>query len=141
LKDEWVGKDGSNESVKTGKRLRSGYKKFPFGLSVLLELVHGLRDKDDKVHYEGNIFGRVIKNRFLHKRVQKPFIFDPTYQGLVEEGELFTPWCGAYDKEKCDLNTCAKCKRFVAKDVMEEAKKYLISIGTLQEVKPIEKAK
>ena len=141
MKDEWVSKKGETEDVKTGNRVRSGYKKFGFGLTVLLELTYGIKDADDNVHFEGHIFGRCIKNGFFHKRVQKPFIFDPTYQGLVEEGELFTPWCGAYDKEKCDLNTCAKCKRFVAKDVMEEAKKYLISIGTLQEVKPIEKAK
>lgn len=145
LRDEWIKIKGATsesetDSYSTGRRIRSGYHKFPFGLSVLLELVNGIKDEDDRVHFDSHIFGRVIKNRFLHKRVQKPFIFDPTYHGLVEESELFTPWCGNYN-EKCDLNTCARCREFKAKDVMDEAKKYLIEIGTLQEVTLDEKAK
>jgi len=134
LKDEWISQKGSDESVMTGKRIRTGYKKFPFGLTVLLELTNGLTDADGKVHFEGHVFGRVVKNGFLCKRVAKPFVFDPTYQGLHDDKELFVPWCGAYDEKSCDLRTCARCRNFKPKDVFEEAKKYLKDIGTLQEI-------
>jgi len=133
MKDEWLSKKGSDENVKTGKRVRSGYHKFGFGLSVLIELVDGIKDEEDKIHFKGHIFGRVIKNRFLSKRVQKPFIFDSTYQGLHDDKELFTPWCGGYN-EKCDLTTCARCTKFQPKDILDEARKYLKAIGTLQDV-------
>lgn len=133
LRDEWMKGVGSDESHKTGRRIRSGYHKFNFGLSVNIRLENGLLI-DDKLHFENHIFGRVMKNRFLHKRVQKPFLFDSTYQGLVDDKELFTPWCASYNEEKCDLKNCARCKDYKPKDLLKEATEYLKDIGTIQEI-------
>jgi len=133
LKDEWVETDAGEgrKSVKTGRRVRDGYKKFPFGLTVLIELTDGIKI-DDETYFEGHVFGRVIKNGFLCPRVQKPYFFDPTYQGLVENRELFIPFCKNYS-ENCQIINCARCENFEPKDLLEEAKAYLRRIGFLKD--------
>ena len=133
MKDEWVDVEGQTESVRSGRRVRDGYKKFPFGLSVRVHLEHGVIDKEGRTHFEDRIFGKVIKNRWIPKRVQKPYFFDSTYQGLVEGGELFEVFCENYDEKTCDIKECVRCPRCVKKDIVKEARKYLISIGEIEE--------
>ena len=132
LKDEWMKTLGQKEAVKTGNRIRDGYKKLVWGLSVRVRLVDGITDKDGILHFEDRVFGKVVKNRFLPKRVQKPYLFDSTFQGLVEDGELFDVWCSNYDKEACDLKKCVVCPKYVKRDIVKEARAYLVSIGDLE---------
>jgi len=96
-------------------------------------LVDGIIDEEGNTHFEGRIFGKVVKNRFLPKRVQKPYFFDSTYQGLVENGELLDVWCENHDEKTCDLTKCVICPKYVKRDIIKEARKYLISIGDLEE--------
>jgi len=95
LKDEYVVKDFDREGnpiyEKTGRRLRDGYKKFPWNLEILLRLEKGVKI-GDKVYYPERIFGRVIKNNFLGHNERKPFLFNVSYQGIVDE--LLKPYHG-----------------------------------------------
>jgi len=132
LKDEWVKTPDQKEGVRTGRRIRDGYKKLVWGLSVRVQLVNGITDSEGKTHFEDRIFGKVVKNRFLPKRIQKPYFFDSTYQGLVENGELLEVWCENYDEATCDLKKCVICPKYAKRDIIKEARKYLISIGDLE---------
>ena len=132
MKDEWVAQAGKNENVKTGNRIRDGYKKLSWGLSVRVQLVNGITDSEGKTYFEGRVFGKVVKNRFLPKRVQKPYFFDSTYQGLVENGELLDIWCENHEKDVCDLKKCVICPKYVKRDILKEARAYLVSIGDLE---------
>ena len=132
MKDEWARTEDQSENVRTGNRIRDGYKKTPFGFSVRIQLGYGITDREGRTHFEERVFGRVIKNRFLPKRVQKPYVFDPTYRGLVEQGELFEVWCENHG-ESCDLLTCVICPKFKRKDIVAAARQYLISIGEIDE--------
>lgn len=129
-------KDEDGKWIRTGELIHDGYNKFErgYGLSVRVRLVDGITDSNGKKHFEDHIFGEVAKNRFLLRRVQKPYFFDPTYHGLVEKGEIFEVFCKNYDEKSCDLNTCARCPRCERKNIVEEAKKYLIGIGEIKEV-------
>jgi len=131
LKDEWMKTLEQKEAVKTGRRIRDGYKKLVWGLSVRVQLVNGITDTEGRVHFEDRIFGKVVKNRFLPKRIQKPYFFDSTYHGLVENGELLTVWCENHN-EKCDLKKCVICPEYKKRDIVKEAREYLISIGDLE---------
>jgi len=131
MKDEWIKTPEQKENVKTGRRIRDGYKKLVWGLSVRVQLVSGITDDEGHIHFPDRIFGKVVKNRFLPKRVQKPYFFDSTYQGLVEDGELFDVWCKNYN-DKCDLKQCVVCPKYEKRDIIKEAREYLISIGDLE---------
>ena len=130
LKDEWIKTAEHKEGIRTGSRIRDGYKKLVWGLSVRVRLVDGITDKEGRKHFEGRIFGKVVKNRFLPKRVQKPYFFDSTYDGLVEGGELLTVWCSNHE-DACDLKRCVICPKYAKRDIIKEARAYLISIGDL----------
>jgi len=95
-------------------------------------LVDGITDENGEVHFKDFVFGEVMKNRFVHRRVQKPYFFDTTYHGLVEKGELFEVFCENYN-EKCDLTKCVICPKCARKDIVAEAKKYLVSIGDIKD--------
>ena len=136
VKDEWIKEDAGGETrfVKSGRKVYDGYNKFEYGygLSVRLWLVKGITI-DGNTYFEDYVFAKVIKNRFVPKRVQKPYIFNHTYQGLVEDGELFEIWCKNYDENKCDINKCVVCPNHEPKDLLEEAKAYLRRIGFLKD--------
>jgi len=136
VRDEYVQREveGQNRFIKSGKKIHDGYRKFTYGygLSVRVRLVNGIEDDEGKTHFVDRFFGKVIKNRFIPKRVQKPYFFDSTYQGLVENGELFEVWCKNFEKS-CDLKKCVVCSKCAKKNLIEEARKYLINIGELEE--------
>jgi hypothetical protein len=93
MKDEFVG------DQRTGRRIRDSYKKFPWDLSIGLEVVNGIRDtRSGKIHFPERRFGKVYKNNFYGidqgKMVtqQKPYIFDVSYNGILNE--MLQPWGG-----------------------------------------------
>lgn len=91
MEDEYVA------NVKTGRRVRDSYKKFPWNLSIIVLIQKGILDqKTGKLHYDFYKFGRVVKNNFhgLDIRTglnyQKPILFDISFEGVCEE--LLKPW-------------------------------------------------
>jgi len=133
LKDEYVGSD--ERARKTGKRIRQGYNKFYYGLSVMVELQKGIRDeKTGTLHFPNYIFGKIVKNNFLCKRVQKPYVFNPTFEGF--EKELFEVYCQNYNESKCDVKRCVICKEYSAPNIVEDARKWLQSKGLINKPTP-----
>lgn len=135
LKDEWVKNPDDGKWMRSGERIHDGYGKFEYGygLSVRIRLTDGI-EVDGKRYFTDWVFGKVIKNRFVPKRVQKPYFFDHTYQGLVEKGELFDVWCENFDAGKCDVTKCVVCPKCQPKDVFVEAGKFLKGIGFIDEI-------
>ena len=94
LKDEYVG------DTRTGKKIRSSYKKFPYQLEMMLNLEKGItikpKAKDAKaiVHFQDMVFGRVVKNNFWRygSSEKKPWLFDCSYDGII--AEMLEPWAG-----------------------------------------------
>jgi len=90
LKDEYI------DDVATGRRIRDGYKKFPWNLSICIELVKGIRDEKGKVHFANRILGKVHKNNFwgidpkTWRNFSKPYLFDCSFDGVCRE--LLKPW-------------------------------------------------
>jgi len=93
MKDEYLGEQ------KTGRRVRDGYKKFPWDLSMGIIIRFGLEDpKTKKVLWPKHRFGIVTKNNFYGadpktgRTFQKPVLFDVSFEGVCEE--LLKPWHG-----------------------------------------------
>lgn len=132
LKDEFApGPRG--ESERTGHRIRDSYKKFPYSLALGIRLVQGITIKDQmgtKTHFKDMIFGKVIKNNFIARRVQKPYLFDVSYEGIKRE--LLEPYCMSYTKD-CQITTCKTCPLGKLKDVVSEAKQWLKETGQYEE--------
>ena len=90
LKDQYIA------DKRTGRQIRSGYRKFPYQLDMMINFEWGLRTgkgKDIELHYPDRCFGRVIKNSFWKKRhagKKKPWLFDVSFDGIVKE--LLEPW-------------------------------------------------
>jgi len=99
MKDEWV------NNIQTGRRVRDGYKKFPWDLSIAIRIVYGIEEVVRtersakvvrKVHFPDFKFGKVLKNNFHgidQKKMlnyQKPYLFDLSFNGICEE--LLKPW-------------------------------------------------
>jgi len=89
MKDEWIG------DVSTGRRIRDGYKKFPWSLSLNIHLRHGIQI-GSKTHFEDYVFGEVTKSNFhgIDHRTgltySKPYLFECTFEGIQKE--LLQPW-------------------------------------------------
>jgi len=123
LKDEFAGPP--EKATRTGRRIRDGYKKFPYGLSIMLRLEKGMVI-DGKRQFTEHVFGKVIKNNFQAFRVQKPYLFDVSYRGILNE--LLDPYCATYMAGKCpDMETlpCVLCKEYEAPDILMAAKEFL----------------
>lgn len=93
LKDQFLG------DQRTGRRIRDSYKKFPWTLSMGVEIVDGIWDhRIGAPKFKERKFGRVYKNNFYGidqvKAVtfQKPYIFDVSYEGI--KNEMLKPWRG-----------------------------------------------
>jgi len=95
LKDEFVG------NVNTGRRIRDGYKKFPWSLKMAVWLKNGIYNrKTQQLFYKDYKFGEVVKNNYWGvdmKHVppvtfQKPYLFDISYEGICSE--MLKPWGG-----------------------------------------------
>jgi len=91
LKDEYLA------NVPTGRRIRDGYKKYPWSLSMCIWIQNGITDpKTGKVFFDFYKFGKVIKNNFWGVDVrtglnyQKPYLFDVSFEGICNE--LLKPW-------------------------------------------------
>jgi len=99
----------------------------------MIELTMGIRDeKTGRLHFPNHIFGKVVKNNFLCKRVQKPYIFNPTFDGF--EDELFKPYCVNYDPKICKTPNCQLCQKFEKIDVLKDASKWLLDAGLTQKL-------
>jgi len=134
LKDEYIGSDPEH-ARKSGKRIRQGYTKFYYGLTIMIQLQKGIRDdKTGTLHFPNHIFGKVVKNNFLCRRVQKPYVFNPTFQGF--EDELFMPYCKNYDEVKCKDQNCLLCQTCELCDVIADARKWLQSKGLINKPTP-----
>jgi len=90
-KDEYIA------HVPTGRKIRDGYKKFPWIVRMAIWIQNGITDpKSGKVHFKFYKFGKVIKNNFwgvdVKKGVtyQKPYLFDISYEGICNE--MLKPW-------------------------------------------------
>jgi|SaaInl8_200m_RNA_FD_contig_71_841023_length_4786_multi_5_in_0_out_0_6 hypothetical protein len=85
LKDEWVG------DTSTGRKIRDGYRKFPWSLSLNLWIRHGIRDKKGTWFFKDKRFAEVTKNNMFgvdeitQKTEAKPYLFVMSYDGVVEE--------------------------------------------------------
>jgi len=98
LKDEWI------NDTNTGRRIRDGYKKFPWSLTFAIRLQYGLQDSKSKWHHRTRVFGKVIKSNFqgtdqaIGITHRKPYLFATNHQGIIDE--LMTPWGDGVPLEK-----------------------------------------
>lgn len=95
LKDEYIA------NINTGRRIRDGYKKFPWSLKMAVWIKNGIFDrKTGQVMFKQYKFGEVVKNNYwgidMKKTppvtFQKPYVFDISYEGICEE--MLKPWGG-----------------------------------------------
>ena len=95
LKDEFIA------NINTGRRVRDGYKKFPWSLKMALWIKNGIPDKKSgQVMFKQYKFGEVVKNNFFGIDMKKtppvtykkPYVFDVSYEGICEE--MLKPWGG-----------------------------------------------
>jgi len=93
MKDEWI------MDKPTGRRVRDGFKHFPWDLQIGLIIRKGIKDwNSTKVYFPEIKFAEVTKNNYwgvdLKRGItqQKPVLFDISYEGVVNE--LVKPWHG-----------------------------------------------
>jgi hypothetical protein len=90
LKDEYV------QDTSTGRRIRDGYKKYPWTLNMGLRIQYGIRDPKEGILFSDVRFAEVTKNNYhgvdptTMRTYQKPFLFDVSYEGVLDE--LLQPW-------------------------------------------------
>uniref|UniRef100_A0A6M3J9X9 Putative ATPase domain containing protein n=1 Tax=viral metagenome TaxID=1070528 RepID=A0A6M3J9X9_9ZZZZ len=118
LKDEYV------SNTNTGRRIRQGYKKFPWSLTLGVRFVDGIYDpRTGKSYFKHFRFGEVIKNNYWGIDVKKgvtcmkPYIFDISFEGFNEE--MVKPWHGVNGvplKNRWDM-------------ILQEAGDYLKAMG------------
>lgn len=111
LKEEFA------KDTRTGRLIRSGYRKFPYQLEMLIRLEYGITVEEkgeDKTYFKDRVFGRVIKNNFWKYgcKEKKPWLFDISFAGI--EKELLEPWDGG--------DIIKQAERFVLKEASSTPK-------------------